>query len=259
MLSFACLILLSLSYSLAYPKPPRSNLDTGLSDKKLAEDYLNKFYPSTSGAMALDDRVKEMQKFFGMKVTGRLNSETMNMMKTPRCGMPDVAAFTLFPGTPKWQKTALTYRILNYTPDLSVPAVNDAIRMALNVWSEVTPLTFTMVPRGQADILVQFSQRSHGDNSPFDGPSSVLAHAYAPGNGIGGDAHFDEEERWSSSNLGINLFLVAAHEFGHSLGLSHSTDRRALMFPTYQFVNPNTFRLGADDISGIQSLYGRRR
>ncbi|KAG9491347.1 hypothetical protein GDO78_000051 [Eleutherodactylus coqui] len=201
-----------------------------------------------------------MQKFFSMKVTGKLDTATMNMMKTPRCGMPDVAAYSTFPRRPRWQKTSITYRIVNYTPDLPASVVDDSIQRAFNVWSQVTPLRFTKVNNREADILIQFSARGHGDQFPFDGPNGVLAHAYAPGPRIGGDAHFDEDERWTNTfYLGFNLFLVAAHEFGHSLGLDHSTDRRALMFPNYRYVDTNNFRLSRDDINGIQSLYGRRR
>lgn len=60
----------------------------------------------------------------------------------------------------------------------------------------------------------------------------------------------------SSHALGYVLFMVAAHEFGHSLGLSHSNDPGALMYPTYTYRNPDTFVLPQDDVKGIQSLYG---
>lgn len=55
---------------------------------------------------------------------------------------------------------------------------------------------------------------------------------------------------------GVNLFQVAAHEFGHSLGLSHSDVRRSLMAPFYRGYEPG-FTLDRDDIDGIQSLYGK--
>lgn len=54
-----------------------------------------------------------------------------------------------------------------------------------------------------------------------------------------------------------NLFLVAAHEFGHSLGLSHSTDPGALMYPNYAYREPSTYSLPQDDINGIQTIYGK--
>ncbi len=51
-----------------------------------------------------------MQKFFGLKVTGKLDKQTMEMMKKPRCGVRDVAAYSTFEGNPKWQTNKLTYR-----------------------------------------------------------------------------------------------------------------------------------------------------
>jgi predicted Zn-dependent protease len=53
----------------------------------------------------------------------------------------------------------------------------------------------------------------------------------------------------------LSFFAVAAHEFGHSLGLSHSSVQGAIMFPYYQSVD-GSFLLHSDDITGIQAIYG---
>lgn len=50
---------------------------------------------------------------------------------------------------------------------------------------------------------------------------------------------------------GVNLFQTASHEFGHSLGLSHSDVNAALMAPFYRGYDPNS-ALDDDDIQGIQ-------
>lgn len=236
-------------------------------DEATAEHYLKSFFNLTDvtdettavrrESSQLTEKMKEMQKFYGMKVTGKLNKETMEMMKKPRCGVPDVAAYSTFGGKPKWQTNKLTYRIVNYTPDMSVAEVDESIEKALQVWAKVTPLKFTRIYSGTADIMVSFGRSYHGDAYPFDGPRGTLAHAFAPSPGIGGDAHFDDDESFTfRSSRGFVLFLVAAHEFGHSLGLSHSNVPGALMFPTYSFTDPDRFSLPSDDIRGIQSLYG---
>ncbi|XP_051902226.1 collagenase 3-like [Hippocampus zosterae] len=235
-------------------------------DESLAEGYLKLFFnlteesgPSRRGISQLSKRLSEMQRFFGLQITGTLDADTLAMMKKPRCGVPDnnLARFSTFGNNLKWQKKSLTYRIENYTPDMSRSEVDNSIEKALNVWAKVTPLKFTRLYSGTADIMISFGRQSHGDYYPFDGPDGTLAHAFAPSSGIGGDAHFDEDETFTfRSNSGYVLFMVAAHEFGHSLGLSHSDDPGALMYPTYSYRNPDTFVLPQDDVKGIQTLYG---
>ncbi|XP_048181076.1 matrilysin [Corvus hawaiiensis] len=243
----------------AFPVQLRPEPGTSRDLQKI-KAYLDKFFPifTKTQNLSIEERIKEMQRFFHLTITGKLDTETEKIMTLPRCGLPDVAEYQTFPGTPRWKKTHLTYNIVRYTSDLPRKKVDDAIKRALMVWSDVTPLRFQRVYTGQADIVIGFARREHGDGYPFDGRGNTLAHAFAPGEGIGGDAHFDDDEKWSDFNQDVNLFLVAAHEFGHSLGLAHSNVPGALMYPLYSYQNPQTFRLPADDRRGIQKLYGKK-
>ncbi|KAF7663043.1 hypothetical protein LDENG_00220000 [Lucifuga dentata] len=198
-----------------------------------------------------------MQRFFGLKVTGMLDANTLEIMKKPRCGVPDDKATSFNPFGSKWQQNNLTYRMENYTQDLARWQVDDSIEKALKVWADVTPLRFTGIYNGTADIMISFNHLFHDDFYPFDGPNGSVAHAFAPAPGIGGDVHFDNDEIFTyRSTKKFDLFHVAAHEFGHSLGLDHSDDTSALMHPTFRKINPDTFILPPDDVNGIQSLYG---
>ncbi|XP_004764510.1 interstitial collagenase [Mustela nigripes] len=232
-------------------------------DTELVQKYLENYYnlksdgkqiPRQRNSSLVAEKLKQMQAFFGLKVTGKVDADTLALMRQPRCGVPDVAPYALGERTLRWEHTHLTYRIENYTPDLSRADVDSAIDRAFQLWSNVSPLTFTRVLEGQADIMISFVRGDHYDNSPFDGPDGILAHAFPPGPNLGGDAHFDEDESWTKDYRNYNLYRVAAHELGHSLGLSHSTDIGALMYPNYMY--EDHVQLSQDDINAIQAIYG---
>ena len=74
--------------------------------------------------------------------------------------------------------------------------------------------------------------------------------------GLSGDAHFDDDERFTTGTRdGVNLDWVAVHEFGHSLGLGHSGVLESIMYPWYKGYVPD-IKLNDDDVKGIQELYG---
>ncbi|KFZ52512.1 Matrix metalloproteinase-27, partial [Antrostomus carolinensis] len=253
--------LLCVAYSCAFPVVPEKE-----KDMQFAKKYLENFYDfkeeknslfKSKNLNLMADKIREMQSFFGLEVTGELNLKTLDLMKQPRCGIPDIRSYSTFPQSPRWNKEDVTYRILNYTPDMLQADVEEAIAKAFQLWSSVTPLRFTRLYSGQADIMISFAAGFHGDFYSFDGPGGTLAHAYPPSSGIGGDAHFDEDENWTKFTTynGYNLFLVAAHELGHSLGLGHSNVFGALMYPIYMARDTRDYRLPQDDIDGIQALY----
>ncbi|XP_050499658.1 matrix metalloproteinase-2-like [Diabrotica virgifera virgifera] len=227
---------------------------------------------SKDGAFALrtEESVKsslrDMQEFAGLPVTGRLDERTLKLMHTPRCGMPDKnfrtrrKRFTIHGS--KWRYLNLTWSVRTRNVDnLNFDEVRYVISRALQVWSKHSKLTFQEVDSDKADILIYFHRGSHGDNFPFDGPGKVLAHAFFPTGGWSSvEVHFDADEKWTTNfdnEDGTNLFNVAAHEIGHSLGLSHSNVESALMYPWYkEMENGYDYELPDDDKQAIQFLYG---
>ena len=157
----------------------------------------------------------------------------------------------------QWGKTNLAFYFANGTAKINGTIERDLIRAAFQLWADETPLTFNEVSDpAQADIVIGWAEAEHGDGDPFDGPGDVLAHASYPNPYQERQIflHFDDAERWVDSNTqNVDLLTVAAHEIGHNLGLDHSNDPNALMYPSYS--SPHRF-LGNDDIAGVQSLYG---
>ena len=121
------------------------------------------------------------------------------------------------------------------------------------MWEGPTGLKFREQKSGKVHIEIRFERKNHGDDDPFDGLGGVYGHSFFPV--YGGDVHFDDEEDWTvNTPRGTSLLMAATHLLGHSLGLSHSDVRSALMYPFYRGYMEN-ISLDQDDIQGIQALY----
>ena len=204
------------------------------------------------------EALKRFQEFSGLQITGLLDKDTADRMSIPRCGVEDTLTLDRYKliGS-RWQKNDLTYRILSYpTNGLSRSFVDAETRKAFNMWQDVSGLTIRQQSFGSVDIEIRFVRGHHGSQcNPLN--EGVMAHAYGPGRGIGGDAHFNDGKDWSVTPfIGVQVLNTLTHEFGHSLGLSHSRVPGSIMAPAYPGWDPN-LRLVSDDIQGIQNLYGK--
>jgi len=232
-------------------------------EEQTAGVYLCKFgYLEDGGDLV--DAIKEFQRFVRVKPTGVLDDKTLALMKLPRCGDSDKR-------TPleerrkkrwanskrKWDDPELRYYIAKYTNDMPRKLQRSEIQRAVKLWSEVAPVDFKITKKYNptVDIVLSFQYYYHRDDFSFDGTGGELAHAFLPEAGV---IHFDDSEYWTSAKeYGINLYTVAAHEVGHSLGLEHTSKRGALMSPFYDNFAAEK-RINPDDVVSIQNLYGWR-
>ncbi|XP_048859907.1 matrix metalloproteinase-17-like isoform X1 [Brienomyrus brachyistius] len=224
---------------------------------------------------ALTKAIKAMQKYGGLKETGVLDEETLVLMKTPRCSLPDLSQSEsplrrrrrTLPSQTKWSKRHLSWRIRNFPKEsqlLGRDTVRALMYYALKVWSDIAPLDFHEVAGSQADIQIDFTKADHNDGYPFDGPGGTVAHAFYPGERVtAGDSHFDDDEAWtfrSPDSFGMDLFAVAVHEFGHAIGLAHTSAMASIMRPYYQgpVGDPLKYSLPYEDKVRVWQLYGVR-
>ncbi|XP_015221451.1 matrix metalloproteinase-17 isoform X1 [Lepisosteus oculatus] len=270
-------VLWFLSETFAAPSLTAEQINMGV-------DWLSKFGylpppDSVTGQLqtkeALTEAIKAMQKFGGLEETGVLDEATLVLMKTPRCSLPDMSDAGMDSGRQKraassptkWYKRHLSWRVRKFPKEshlLGHDTVRALMYYALKVWSDIAPLNFHEVAGSEADIQIDFTKADHDDGYPFDGPGGTVAHAFFPGDSYAaGDTHFDDDESWtfrSPDSHGMDLFAVAVHEFGHAIGLAHTSAKKSIMMPYYQgpVGDPLKYNLPYEDKVHIWQLYGVR-
>ncbi|XP_030074274.1 matrix metalloproteinase-17 [Microcaecilia unicolor] len=273
---FLIALLIALQEAFAAPSatPKAEDINQGV-DWLIKFGYLPPPDPVTGQLQTqekLTRAIKAMQRFGGLEATGVLDKATLELMKTPRCSLPDLSESDTTrrrrsaQALTKWNKRNLSWRVRAFPKDshLGHDTIRALMYYALKVWSDITPLNFHEVAGNNADIQIDFSKADHNDGYPFDGPGGTVAHAFFPGeHHTAGDTHFDDDESWtfrSSDAHGMDLFAVAVHEFGHAIGLTHISALESIMRPYYQgpVGDPLKYDLPYEDKVRIWQLYGVR-
>ncbi len=151
----------------------------------------------------------------------------------------------------------LGYFVSRASPDLSAAMQLAELTRAMEEWSRYVQVSWTPQSSGtrQRTVNISWLPLDHQDGFPFT--SEILAHTFYPApvvsEPLAGDVHFNDALLWGAGNPERwDVFSVALHELGHSLGLQHADDPDSVMYPILRRFETG---LAAIDIQTIRGLY----
>ena len=180
---------------------------------------------------------------------------------------------------PKWGSPTITWSFASstYAEDAAMPfsstigaAYQSTVQQAVQHWAAVSGLNLVQQadsadPIKAANIRIGFADL----NTPTSYTMGYTSYHYASvSNGSTTfssdtiirleDPSKDPLYTGSGGSLtyqgfSTTLYQTVLHEFGHALGLDHSTDSNTVMYAT---LGPANTDLNASDVAGIQALYG---
>lgn len=166
----------------------------------------------------------------------------------------------------KWGTSTVAYYVNPTNLDLPTTSVIAAIRAGAEAWQtqsnanirlEYAGITngTTVANNGKNEIMFR--------NATADSGTSTIATTYwwySSGRTTDSDMVFwDGQHRFFAGTTGCSSGFyiedIAAHEFGHFLGINHSSVSGATMYPSVTGCSTAPRSLASDDVSAIQALY----
>ncbi len=162
-----------------------------------------------------------------------------------------------------WAQSSVPYYINPANMDLPTTAIEPAIRAGADAWRL----------QSGASVSLAFAGYSTQATDTYDGINLIMFRNASSGSAIATTYSWFSGSRIIDADMvfwdgGFQFFTgtsgcangfyiedVATHEFGHVLGLGHSTVASATMYPSLPYCSQQSRTLDADDIAGILSIY----
>ena len=162
----------------------------------------------------------------------------------------------------RWPNARATFYLnANSAGDLSASSAANAIQTAMDVWNQQSGSAMRFYYGGTTSAN---QLANDGVNALFFRPgSSSIGTNYTWWDGsnrlVDSDIVFWDDYTFFAGTSGCTsghyLEDVAAHELGHAMGLDHSSDLDATMYPSLPWCSQAFRTLAADDIAGARALY----
>ena len=162
-----------------------------------------------------------------------------------------------------WGQQPVPYSINTTNLDLPESAVEPAVRAGADTWAT----------QSNASVSLSYTGRSTQTTTGYDGVNLVVFRNASSGSAIATTYYWSSGNRIVDADIvfwdaafhffagaagcsgGFYIEDIAAHEFGHSLGMGHSAVPAATMYPSTSACNANNRSLDTDDLTGILFLY----